>query len=173
MAITVKTRWWEVFPREHKIYDGGELVASAMRIDFGNESETFAVEDKDGNRLGTLLVKLRMDFAVKEGESPFVLSLNKKKIEGKFANADGHTSFKYGRKEYLIRWPKPTHPRENLQYIEVSNGDNVVAKATMDIRVSWERSVEIESEFKEAKIPLALVLGRKVGFVASEYIHNF
>jgi hypothetical protein len=173
MTITVKTRWWEVYPRQHKIYEDGKLVALAKRIDFGNEREVFSIEDTVGNRLATLRVELRMDMTVNKGEAPFTLSFNNKKIQGKFENLEGHTSFTYGNRKYLIRWPAPKHPRENLQRIEVTNGDNVVASATMDIRTSWERKVEIGEELRELRIPLAVVLGRKVGFVGSEYIHYF
>ncbi|MFQ5815545.1 MAG: hypothetical protein ACE5G7_03515 [Candidatus Hydrothermarchaeaceae archaeon] len=173
MTITVKNRWWEVYPRVHKIYDNNNLVAAVERIDFGNESETFLIEDGDGNKLATLTVVLRTDMTANKGESPFTLSINKKRIKGKFVNLEGHTSFKFDGKEYLIRWPEPKHPRENMQYLEVINGDNVVARATMDIRTTWERHVEIGDELEELRIPLALVLARKVGFVGSEYVHYF
>ncbi len=173
MALTVKTRWWEVFPRLHRIYDGDELVAVADRIALGNDSETFSIEDTSGENLGTLKVELRMALTVTKGDKPFTLSFNKQKITGEFVNLEGHTKFKYGKKNYVIKWPEPKHPRENLQFIEVANGKNVVAKAVMDVRSSWERDVQVGDEFKKLRIPMALVLGRKVGFVGSEYVYYF
>jgi len=43
----------------------------------------------------------------------------------------------------------------------------------MDIRSSWERDVQVGDEFEKLRIPLALILGRKVGFVGSEYVSYF
>ncbi len=173
MTITIKNRWWEVYPQVHRIYEDGNLVAKADRIAFANDSETFSITDTNGKELATLKVKLRKDMPVILGEKAFTLLLGKEKIEGKFENLDGHTSFKIGKAKYTIRWPEPKHPKENLQVIELANGKTVRAKAIMDIRSTWERDVHIDKSFKTARIPLALLLARKVGFVGSEYVHYF